>query len=277
MLFRSTADGGFILSGLGFFASDTYAWLVRVDAAGNIIWQKGYGGEDWLDYAAETVQTSDGGFIMAGYTAAFGVGISDLLVLKLNSDGSIAWQKTVHYGVFDAGRAVVQTSDGGYLIAGADTNNGEYWVVKLDPAGNLQWFKVYPGVTINDLSLLSGDGFVLAGRVGEDTAADLWVAQANSAGDLEWQIRYGGPAADAAAAIEPLPEGGFIVAGETDSFGNDLGNGFLLKLSPAGSIIWQKTYGVDHDERFTTVTLTSDGGYALGGITSGTVSWPFWA
>jgi hypothetical protein len=201
------------------------------------------------------------------------MGISSLLVMKLNGDGSIVWQKTLSYGVIDAGRAVVQTGDGGYLIAGADSNNGEHWVVKLDAAGNLQWFKVYPGVIINDLDLLPGDDFVLAGRIGTDTAADLWVAQANSDGDLEWQMRYGGPAADAAAAIETLPEGGFIVAGETDSFGNDLSNGFLLKLSAAGSILWQKTYGGDGVDTFQTVTRTSNGGFALGGAFDGATAW----
>jgi hypothetical protein len=107
-------------------------------------WQKHYGG-DWYDYASSIQQTSDGGYIVAGWTQSFGsVGRDDVWVLKLDKDGNIQWQKTYSNPDVDYANSIQQTSDGGYIVAGwteSSLLNYDVWVLKLDANGNIQWQK----------------------------------------------------------------------------------------------------------------------------------------
>lgn len=143
---KPTNDGGYIAAGWiysnGAWQSDM--WILKLDATGNVDWQKTYGGSGY-DSANSIQQTSDGGYIVAGYANSFGAGGGDAWVLKLDANGAVVWQKA--YGGLNSDWAVSiqQTNDGGYIVAGGTNSFGagqsDIWILKLDTAGNVVWAK----------------------------------------------------------------------------------------------------------------------------------------
>ena len=114
---QQTSDGGYIVAGST--GSDRYsyhAWVVKLDGDGSVLWEKIYGGTG-NDHARAVQQTSDGGYIVAGYTYSFGAGGVDAWVFKLDGSGSVLWEKTYGRTGNDYAQAVHQTSDGGYIVA----------------------------------------------------------------------------------------------------------------------------------------------------------------
>ncbi|MBI4654591.1 MAG: hypothetical protein HY752_06310 [Nitrospirae bacterium] len=242
---RQTSDGGYIVAGgtNSFGAGYTDAWVLKLDSSGNVTWQKTYGGADW-DCANSIRQTSDGGYIVAGWTAGY-----DSWVLKLDSSGNVTWQKTYDGGAdWDYANSIRQTSDGGYIVAGwtysFGAGNSDAWVLKLDSSGNVTWQKTYGGAGgefANSIQQTSDGGYIVAGYTftsfGADYDADVWVLKLDSSGNVTWQKTYGGVHYDYANFIQQTSDGGYIVAGETSSFGADYHADFLvLKLDSSGSI-----------------------------------------
>ena len=160
---EQTNDGGYILAGYGYLpVSSRSLWVLKLYADGTIQWQKAYGGPDW-DAAKTVHQTSDGGYIVAGYTRNFGDGGIDLWVLKLYSDGTVQWQKT--YGGNGNYANIQPTNDGGYILTGRTATN-EAWILKLESDGTIQWQKTYEGLsaTVSLVYQTDDDGYVVAGR-----------------------------------------------------------------------------------------------------------------
>jgi hypothetical protein len=139
---QQTSDGGYIVAGYtgSFGAGGRDFWVIKLDSSGNITWQKTYGGYNH-DEAYSVQQTSDGGYIVAGYTYSFGVGSHDFWVIKLDSSGNIIWQKTYGGTGVDTAQSIQQTLDGGYIVTGTTTSFGaetyKFWVIKLDSNGNV--------------------------------------------------------------------------------------------------------------------------------------------
>ncbi|MHA2635190.1 MAG: InlB B-repeat-containing protein [bacterium JZ-2024 1] len=139
---QQTSDGGYIVAGdtYSFGAGSRDIWVLKLDANGNVLWQKTYGGANW-DGADSIQQTSDGGYIVAGSTYSFGAGYRDIWVLKLDANGNVLWQKTYGGGNWDRAYSIQQTSDGGYIVAGDTYSFGagssDIWVLKLDANGNI--------------------------------------------------------------------------------------------------------------------------------------------
>jgi len=138
-----TGDGGYAIAGTtySFGGGSADFWLVKVDSSGNMQWNQTYGGPE-ADCAYSIVQTGDGGYAIAGQTYSFGAGDSDFWLVKVDSSGSIQWNRTYGTPTADESTSVIQTSDGGYALAGYSTNNTatkNLWFVKTDSSGNMQW------------------------------------------------------------------------------------------------------------------------------------------
>lgn len=283
--FSNLAPGAHMITpskaGYTFSPSSRTVIATNVDITGEdfsatpVSWAKTYGGGS--DDVAHCIrQTSDGGFIVAGETYSFGVVDSDVWVLKLDGTGNIQWQKTYGGSGYDIGRSIQQTSDGGYIVGGETSSfaaNTEVWILKLDVNGSVQWQNRYGGGGVDaahSLHQSSDGGYIVAGETTSFGAGgiDAFVFKLKSDGSIDWQKSYGGSNDEVARSIQQTPDGGYIVAGETKSFGAGDVDIWVFKLDARGVIVWQKTYGGINDDAAYAVQQTSDGGYIVAGGTT---------
>jgi uncharacterized delta-60 repeat protein len=274
---QQTTDGGYIVAGYtdSFGAGGDDFWILKLDSNGSPQWQKAYGGAG-SDYANSIQQTSDGGYIVAGYTYPTGAP-ADFWVLKLDSNGSPQWQKTYGGSNYDYAYSIQQTADGGHIVAGSTmkTFGDDAWILKLDSGGGIIWQKTYGKDIVtgdNDyaysIQQTTDGGYIVAGETWSfGTGGDFWVLKLNSDGTVAWQKAYGGTGSDSANSIRQTSDGGYIVAGETWSFGTG-GDFWVLKLNSDGTVAWQKTYGGTGSDTANSIHQTSDGGYIIGGGTN---------
>ncbi len=274
---RQTSDGGYIVAGYtwSFGAGYSDIFLIKTASNGNISWAKTYGGTYW-DGASSVQQTSDGGYIVAGFTASFGAGDYDIFLIKTDANGNVQWAKTYGGTAWDWAYSVQQTSDGGYIVAGGTASFGagsrDFFLIKTDANGNLQWAKTYGGTNVDVASSVqqtSDGGYIVAG--GTDSfgagSGDIILIKTASNGNISWAKTYGGANQDWAFSVQQTSDGGYIVAGETRSFGAGSGDIILIKTASNGNISWAKTYGGTNYDRASSVRQTSDGGYIVAGWT----------
>ena len=274
---QQTSDGGYIVAGYTGYSepsgTDYDFWVLKLTPTGNIEWQRAYGGTG-TDSAKSVQQTSDGGYIVAGYTESFGAGGRDFWVLKLDSTGEVEWQKT-YGGAFDEiAFSIQQTSDEGYVVAGSaclfGPGGSDSWVLKLTPTGDIVWQRRYEGSSwerVESVQQTNDSGYVIVGATHSFGAGDtdFWVLKLTSTGDIEWQNTYGRNDLDLAHSIQQTGDGGFIVAGWTETFGPEDWRFWILKLTSAGEIEWQRTYGEGSQNVAECVRQTIDGGYVVAG------------
>jgi len=272
-----TSDGGYALTGYtrSFGTGDWDFWLVKTDAGGSHEWNRTYGGTG-ADAAFSVVQTSDGGYAIAGDTYSFGVGMADFWFVKVDANGNEQWNKTIGGGAEDAGRCVIQTSDGGYALTGYTKSFGagglDFWLIKADSDGNMEWNKTYGGADFEEctsfMETLDG-GYALAGWTYSFGAgsSDFWLVKVDSSGNEQWSKTYGGTNFDRAWSVVQASDGGYVIAGHTMSLGAGSEDMWLIKTNSTGHVEWNKTYGGTSRDRAYTVLRTSDGGYAIAGMT----------
>lgn len=273
-----TMDKGFLISGRtqSFGAGGFDAWVIKIDSNGNRLWQKTFGGSGDFDAAYSAVQSSDGNYYyVAGWSNSFGSGSYDYWIIKLDSSGDIVWQKTTGGTQYECAYSICLAGDGGVVVAGGGyVGAGGYdvWVVKLDSSGNNLWQKAFGG-TSDDMALsvqkTNDDGFILTGFTKSFGAGnqDFWVLKLDLSGSLEWQKTYGGTSVDWAFSVKQTFDGGYIVAGRTDSFG--VGNdALIIKLDAIGNLEWQRTYGGSGFEYVYSVLPAKDGSFICVGLTN---------
>jgi len=262
---------------------------VEPDAMGGVWtsadWNRTYG---WAnnDVANSLVQTSDGGYALAGYTTSSGAGGSDFWLVKTDSSGNMEWNRTYGRAGSEIAYSVAQTSDGGYALAGYTNSFGtgyDFWLVKTDSVGNEQWNKTYGGSgTDQAYSMVrtSDGGYALAGHTQSYGAggSDFWLVKTDPAGTLEWSRPYGGGSTDIAHSVARTGDGGYAVAGRTQSYGAGATDFWLIKTDSLGNVQWNKTYGGVSGDGARSVIQSVDGGYALAGETAsfGSGSNDFW-
>ena len=274
-------DGGYILAGTtnSFGAGYTDFWVLKLNSSGNVSWQKTYGVND-NDSAYSIQQTSDGGYIVAGITKAFAAYSTDILVLKLDSSGNFSWQNRYKvYGLYHDSyiSSIQQTPGGDYIVAGWFTDKTFYygsdiWVLKLDSSGGIYWDMTYGGVywdVLRSIQQTSDGGYILAEsiRSSDSVEGDIRVLKLDGSRDLSWLKKYGGSSNDEASSIQQTLDGGYILAGTTDSFGAGGGDIWVLKLDSSGNVSWQKTYGGSGYDEASSIQQTLDGGYIVAGTT----------
>ncbi len=265
-----------------------------------IAWQKCLGGSSY-DEANSVQQTADRGYIVAGDTfsndgnVSGNHGIRDSWVAKLDNVGDVEWQKCLGGSRYDKANSVQQTADGGYIVAG-DTNSSDgdvsgnhgdfdFWVVKLDSIGNIQWQRCLGGSgydEANSIRQTADGGYIVAGITnsndgnvsGNHGSEDFWLVKIDNVGNIQWQKCLGGSSYDEANSIRQTADGGYIVAGITNSNdGNVSGNHgsedfWLVKIDNVGNIQWQKCLGGSSYDLAFSVQQTIDEGYIVAGITN---------
>lgn len=271
----ATSDNGYMVLSTKY----TNCKLVKLDNNGNVIWERSIGGSS-IEDAVDIKQTNDGGYILIASTQSndgdvsghhglpFGSNTQDVWVVKLNNLGIIQWQKCFGGTSADLGRTIIQTTDGGYIFASdsesinGDLNglscggNNDYWIVKIDAFGTIEWQKCYGGTLyeypIEIIQAVDG-GYIVAGHSNSTNGYvtsyygnyDFWIVKINNLGTLEWQKSFGGQYMDLITGIVQTLDGGYIVGGGT-SVGNsgDFSYGGawrFIKLNSSGNIIWNKS------------------------------------
>lgn len=298
------SDGGYLVAG-GAVSFDGQvqgnhgeedAWILRLDGLGNIVWKKAFGGS--LNDRAESIQpTSDGNFIVSGYSQSNDGDLSDnqgefdYWVFKITGSGDLLWQNNFGGSLSDFAFDAVQTSDGGYLVAGSSfsddgdvsQNQGfyDYWLVKLDATGNLVWEKSYGGIGEERAYgiVLNASGAIIAGTSnsgngdvpGNNGGYDFWVMKIELNGNLLWSKNLGGSTEDRALGLASKSDGGVLITGLSTSSNLDVGGNYgskdawLVNLDENGQTIWEKNFGGSLDDRFFSVLELPNGGYACAG------------
>ncbi|MDD5087180.1 MAG: T9SS type A sorting domain-containing protein [bacterium] len=237
---RQCADGGFMLAGyttsFGNGGQDMY--LVKTNASGEMQWSRTFGGsQDDLAYYA--IQTEDGGYILAGLTYSFGAGERDVYVVKTDAEGNPVWTRTYGGADIDFGESIKQTRDGGYIVCGATKSFGPDWhnayLIRISSDGNVIWQQAYggpyPDHAMDVVECPDGGYFVAAGYRPSLTAPyEGWLFKVNESGEMLWQQTVGGIADDWPLNCHLTPEGGYIVAGTTHSFGAGSEDAWLIRV-----------------------------------------------
>jgi len=268
---QQTTDGGYVIAGY----TDSYDggdfYLVKTDSSGVEEWYKTYGGADYEE-AYDVQQTDDGGYILCGMTASFEVDCEDAYLVKTDSSGNIIWQQTYGGTGYDGAYSVQQTADGGYIIAGyiESYDGDDFYLVKTDALGNMTWQQTYGGTGYDGAYSIqpTDGGYIIAGYTasfGVD-CEDAYLVKTDASGNMTWQNTFGGTGYDGASSVQQTTDGGYVIAGYTDSYGG--GDFYLVKTDALGNMTWQQTYGgADYEEAYD-VQQTDDGGYILCGMTA---------
>ncbi|HET7152952.1 MAG TPA: T9SS type A sorting domain-containing protein [Candidatus Kapabacteria bacterium] len=310
-------NDGYVIAGLsrsndgdvtGHHGNSDFAdyWIIKIDTNGQLLWQRSLGGSD-NDVANAIAATRDGGFIVAGssnssdgdVTGHHGTNdYADYWVVKLDASGNTQWQRSLGGTSDDEANSVIQTEDGGYVIAGTSSstdgditgNHGgdDCWIVKLDSSGNIIWQRSLGGTANDGTSSIvqSRDGgFVVAAYAFSDDgdvtghhlsnmSADYWILKLNARGELQWQYSYGGSRNDYARSITPTNDGGFAIAGTSESNDGDVTmhqgaaectDYWIVKIDSAGRMLWQETAGRMNNDDASAIIQSRNGSYVVAG------------
>lgn len=266
-----SSDGGHLI--IGSTGPEYYdVLLTKYDTNGNVAWSTTWGKSDGDEEGMDGQQTSDGGYIVTGYTSSYGFGNNDAFLSKYSSSGALEWTRLWGSSSGDRATAVIQTSDNGYVMVGNTASYGagsnDAFISKWDADGALSWSRTWGGAAgdfANDVTQLSDGGYAITGITTSYGAGgdDAFVARYNAMGDLIWNKAWGGGANDRGSAIVTSPEGGIVMSARV---GNII---HLIKWSADGNTLWSKTWGNSGSNEQTDLIATSDGGYAMAGTTSG--------
>jgi len=275
---QQTKDGGFIISGYtrSYGANGHNIWLIKTSSSGTQQWNKTFGGSD--DDEGEAVQqTSDGGYIITGWTESYGAGMKDLWLIKTDANGVEQWNKLFGGSNDDAGTYVQQTTDGGFIISGYTSSYGsgsvDGWLIKTDANGNQQWTKTLGGLSSDGtwcVQQTTDGGYVLTGWTyssGPGYVGNVWLVKTDGSGTQQWSKAYGGDDADRGLHVQQTTDGGYIITGYTASYGAGLDDMLLLKTDATGTEQWTKTFGGTGRDYGNCVDQTIDGGYIIAGYT----------
>jgi len=264
---QETGDGGFIIAGCteSYGAGEQDVWLVKTDAAGSITWSKTLGGRG-NEEAHSVAQTADGGFVLTGDDTT-----GALWLVKTDANGSVVWDKT--FGGDASGHSVQQTSDGGFIVAGTSysTSGGsDVLLIRTDAEGGEMWSRTFGGVLPDGGACVqqTTDGdYIVVGYTGSDGAGafDVWLVKATSSGGIKWSKTYGGTEDDEGAYVRQTQDGGYVIAGRTESFGAGRYDAWLTRTDADGTELWSKTFGGTGSDEATCVDQTQDGGFVLTG------------
>ena len=317
-----TADGGYLAAGFSYsgiggdktearIGPPAYAdyWVIKLDADGEIVWQNTIGG-GFDDELYCVIENEDGSFYLGGQSSSEAgadktenANAMDIWIVQINETGNIIWQTTIGGLQGDYLLAMKKTSDGGLILgcysysgAGADKSENtygsyDYWIVKLDIAGNIEWENTIGGNNadyLNDIIEIPGGGYIAVGGSSSNASGekssntfgtfdyyDYWVVKLDATGNLIWEKIYGGDGGDVSTCVSLLADGNMLIGGNSSSqiSGNKTSNTFaftidiwIVKIDTNGNILWENSIGGDDFDYVMEMPLANDGGVVLGGF-----------
>ncbi|RKZ32959.1 hypothetical protein DRQ33_04980, partial [bacterium] len=280
-----TADNGYIISGAtdGYGAGYFDMLLVKFNSTGTFQWAKVLGGTG-AEYGYSIINTSDGGYAVAGVTGSYGAGATDIFLVKFSSADVFQWATatggTDEDLLSQGAPSVIQTADGGYAVNGYTQSFGMGWwdfiFVKFTAAGAVSWARTVGESPIGSpdwgysVAQTTDGGYVLTGHTSNFGAGmgDLLLVKFNSAGTFQWANTVGEATSDAGLSVVSTPDGGCVATGFIGFSGPTSNDVWLLKFAAGGALTWTRVMPWTFADYGREVILTSDGGYAIGGMTS---------
>lgn len=270
-----TGDGGYVIAGstTSFGAGGADAWLFKIDQMGNMQWNRTLGGAA-DDYATSLINTSGGGFAIAGYTYSFGAGDSDFWLIKTDAEGNMQWNHTFGGPKEEEASSLIQTHDGGYAVAGVTysfgAGNADAWLVKTDENGNMMWNNTYGGAKdewASSIIQTTNNNYAIAGwtesLVTDNSPSAAWLIMTDPNGNALWNQTYGVPASSQNfVSMIQASDGSLVTAGQTGP------HTFLVKTDINGTLLWNMTYDESNQNQVFQLCQTDDGGYAAAGLVS---------
>ncbi len=291
-------------------SSDDY-WIVRIDDAGNKLWDKSFGGNN-PDVLYRMLETEDKGFLLGGYSSG-GIsgdktqpsqGAEDFWIVRIDSVGNKLWDKRYGGTGIEYLFALEYCEDKGFIMGGfsssgisgdktqANHDPGgfyyDYWIIKVDSLGNKQWDKSYGGNEDDFLRLIiktRDHGYLLGGATNSDSTGDMtqksrgyrdfWIVKVDSTGNKQWDKRYGGDDEEDLFSAKELSDG-YILAGSSGSFmsgdkTNNFGGYWFVRVDTAGNILWDKSCADLTGAQLKEISLTGDNGFLLSGVSASPV------
>lgn len=290
------ADGGYIAAGYttSFGAGGRDWWVLKLAHDGEVAWQKAIGGPQ-DDEPAALAQTTDGGFVVAGYSRSLGQGGMDLWIVRLTPGGEVVWEHSFGGAQDDEALTVCVLPDGTILVGGYTSSfpaNGEpaqstrahAWLLRLDPNGQPIWQSAYPtnsGARFDVVLPLPGGGFGAAGRDGGAPS----IVKLSEPGEIEWSYEFRAGDAERPSSVCATPDGGIVLGtsgtiarGESQDVDAPEDLDFIvLRCDALGQPLWTRSYGSGGTEQCGGAALTQDGGLVVAGQTDGVTDSPdFW-
>ncbi len=243
-------------------------------------WVRAFGGSGH-DVGRSARQTSDGGYIIAGCTDVEDSS-RQVLLLKTNARGDSMWARTYGGAGSEDGLSVQQTKDGGYIIAGTTTSDGNgesVYLVKTSASGDTMWTRIFSRSYqdwAGSVQQTADGGYIIAGTTKGDPAGsdtyryDVYLIKTGTTGNLEWQRTFDHAAIDCGHSVLQTPDSGYVIAGRTRSYGEapydfDV---HLVETDARGIARWARTFRWrTGDDAGYSIQLTSDGGYVIAGCT----------
>ena len=266
---QQTSDGGYIATGTIYITGGTNGevYLVKTDANGNTMWTQTYGTTFFYEGGCCVQQTSDGGYIIAGYCG------SGLWLIKTDSNGNQQWNSVFDCQGVDAPYSVQQTTDGGYILVGGyhGALTVDVYLIKTNTYGVKQWDqKIGAGAELGRCVRQTTDGgYIITGYTAYGAGmSDVYLIKTDAGGNPTWTQTFGGASNDEGYSVRQTSDGGYIITGYTGSFGAGGADVYLIKTDAGGNPTWTQTFGGTNYDCGTSVRQTSDGGYIIGGATN---------
>lgn len=317
-----TADYGFILAGSSLSnktgnksdnnKGDLDYWVWKMNENGDLDWQKSFGGSE-SDLLQSVAITNDGGFILAGISSSNksldkkddSKGGDDFWIIKLNAKGIEEWQLTLGGDSQEKLHSIKLTKDGGYILGGTSSSKKsfeksedsfgslDYWVIKLDNKGKIEWQKTFGGKYTDELKSIDttfDGGYILGGYSNSPASGikssdnigigDYWVLKLDNKGTIEWQKTIGGKGDDQLRVVKQTYDKGYVLGGNSNSEvgefktkSNSDGTDFwVVKLDEKGDIKWQETYNFGKHDVLTSIVENNDHTLLIGGFAKGEFS-----
>ena len=273
---QQTSDGGYIITGYTYSFGDGNRdiYLIKTFEDGNLIWETVFGGEEG-DSGRSVQQTYDGGYIICGYTGSFGNGIYNVYLIKTDENGQEEWSQIFgEDSGYSHGQSVQQTYDGGYIITG--TIGTDVYLIKTDENGVEEWSQTFGGEYDDrgySVQQTTDGGYIITGCYIDSIdsfgngSSDLYLIKTDENGVEEWSQTFGGEDEDEGRLVQQTTDGGYIITGRTESFGNGGRDVWLIKTDENGVEEWSQTFGGGDDDEGHSVQQTVDGGYIITGTT----------
>jgi len=280
MSVEQTIDGGYIITGYTQrlpVLSDYDVQLIKTDSLGNVEWDKKFGGTgDDRGYCVH--QTTDGGYIVSGYTNSKGAGSGDVWLIKTDPSGVIEWDYTFGGPNWDMGLCVQCTDDGGYIITGETESYGsgktDVWLIKTDESGGELWSNTFGDIYWdygNCVRQTTDGGYIIGGVIRSTVDYNYdnaFLIKTDESGDELWSEKFGTNSdIDKGTCVLQTSDEGYVLVGETRSFGAGDFDAWMIKTDASGEKQWDTTFGEGAYDRADCIQPTVDGGYIIAGMT----------